>query len=164
MNRAPFRATVVRDAGFIALWIVLIGADPADLAAGVVAASAATWASLYLLPPSPDRLRPSICLRLVLRFLRQSIVAGADVARRALDPRLPLQPGFIVFPTTLRPGPGRSMFTALMSLLPGTVPVGSDEKGGILFHCLDIGQPVAAQLAAEESLFARATGGAPSDG
>jgi len=30
-------------------------------------------------------------------FLRQSIVAGIDVAQRALDPRLPLRPGFVVY-------------------------------------------------------------------
>jgi multicomponent Na+:H+ antiporter subunit E len=41
-----------------------------------------------------------------------------------------------------------------MSLLPGTVPTGSAE-GGLLIHCLDVGQPVAAQLAEEEALFAR---------
>jgi multicomponent Na+:H+ antiporter subunit E len=90
----------------------------------------------------------------VLRFLCQSVVAGVDVARRALDPRLPLNPGFVLYAVRLPPGPRRNTFTALMSLLPGTVPTGSAE-GGLLIHCLDVGQPVAAQLAEEEALFAR---------
>lgn len=56
------------------------------------------------------------------------------------------------------------MFTSLTSLLPGTVPTGSDESGAVLVHCLDVEQPVAAQLAAEEALFARIVGKAGSDG
>jgi multicomponent Na+:H+ antiporter subunit E len=56
------------------------------------------------------------------------------------------------------------MFTTLMSLLPGTVPTGSDEKGGLLIHCLDVVQPVVAQLAVEEALFVRAVGGNRRDG
>jgi multicomponent Na+:H+ antiporter subunit E len=56
------------------------------------------------------------------------------------------------------------MFTTLMSLLPGTVPTGCDERGGILIHCLDVGQPVVAQLAAEEALFTEVIGWAGSDG
>jgi multicomponent Na+:H+ antiporter subunit E len=56
------------------------------------------------------------------------------------------------------------MFTTLMSLLPGTVPAGSDEKGGLLIHCLDVEQPVVAQLAVEEALFVRAVGWNRRDG
>jgi multicomponent Na+:H+ antiporter subunit E len=75
-----------------------------------------------------------------------------------------LHPGFVVYPVGLPPGPARNMFTALMSLLPGTVPAGSDEKGGLLVHCLDAEQPVAAQLAAEEEAFARVIAEARSGG
>jgi multicomponent Na+:H+ antiporter subunit E len=102
--------------------------------------------------------------RLVLRFLRQSVVAGVDVARRALDPRLPLHPGFVVYPVGLPRGPARHVFTTLMSLLPGTVPTGADARSQLLVHCLDSEQPVAAQLAAEEAVFARVIAEAPSDG
>ena len=94
----------------------------------------------------------------MLRFLYQSVIAGADVARRALDPRLPLRTGFVVYPVGLPEGPARNAFASLMSLLPGTVPTGTDDSGGLLIHCLDVGQPVAAQLAEEEALFVRAIG------
>lgn len=56
-------------------------------------------------------------------------------------------------------GGARSAFCALSSLMPGTLPTGIDEKGALLVHCLDIGQPVAANLAAEERLFIRAVVG-----
>jgi multicomponent Na+:H+ antiporter subunit E len=158
VNVALSRPAVVRAGGFFVLWIMLTGGNPADLGAGAVAALTATWASVSLLPPGTNRVRPVALTGLTLRFLRQSVVAGVDVARRALDPRLPLHLGFVVYPTGLPRGPGRSMFTTVMSLLPGTVPTGSDEKGGLLIHCLDVAQPVVAQLGADEAVFVRAIG------
>jgi multicomponent Na+:H+ antiporter subunit E len=145
---------IARGAGFLGLWIVLIGLDPLDLVVGVFAAAAATWTSLRLLPPGSHRLRLAALPRLALRFLWQSVVAGADVARGAFDPRLPLEPGVVVYPTKYPRGPARNAFASLTSLLPGTVPVGDDDRG-LEYHCLDVGQPVTEQLAAEENAVAR---------
>jgi multicomponent Na+:H+ antiporter subunit E len=152
-------AVIWRAVAFLALWLVLVGgADPADRPAGIIALVAATWASLRLLPPGGARLSPIPLARLVLRFLRQSIVAGIDIAWRALDPRLPLRPGFVVYPARLPPGPALDAFCALTSLAPGTLPAGPDENGALVIHCLDLGQPVAAHLLADERLFAQALG------
>jgi multicomponent Na+:H+ antiporter subunit E len=164
MNQVLSRPPVVRALGFLVLWMILTGGKQADLGAGAVAALAATWASLRLLPPGTGHLRPIALVRLALRFLRQSVVAGIDVARRALDPRLPLHTGFVAYPIGLPRGPARNMFTTLMSLLPGTVPTGSNETGGLLIHCLDTGQPVAAQLTMEEKVFSRVIAEARSGG
>jgi multicomponent Na+:H+ antiporter subunit E len=136
---------------------------PGHLTVGLCTAGAATWASLRLLPPSPRRLRLGALLALGLRFLWQSVVAGWDVARRALDPRLPVRPGFRTYPVGFPPGPGRNLFRTLTSLLPGTVPAG-DRGGALLYHCLDTEQPVTSQLAAEEAALVRALGGAVRDG
>jgi multicomponent Na+:H+ antiporter subunit E len=158
------RPAAARAIGFLIFWIILSRGDPADLVAGAVAAAAATGASLRLLPPAGSGVRPAALIGLVLRFLRQSAVAGVDVARRALDPSLPLHPGVVVYPIGLPSGPSRNMFTALMSLLPGTVPTGATAGEGLLVHCLDAGQPVAAQLAAEEEHFAQIIGSGRTDG
>jgi multicomponent Na+:H+ antiporter subunit E len=162
-DAARLRPAAMRAAAFFGLWVVLSGIGTADLAPGVAAALAASWVSLHLLPPAGKRPRLLPLVRLALRFLCQSAVAGADVARRALDPRLPLCPGFVVYPVGLPRGPAQNMFSSLMSLLPGTVPIGSDERGGVLVHCLDVGQPVGDQLAAEEALFAEVIGKAGGD-
>jgi multicomponent Na+:H+ antiporter subunit E len=164
VNRGLSRSAVLRALGFAVLWILLTGGNPADLGAGAVAIFAATWTSLRLLPPGTSQLRPLALGQFALRFLRQSLIAGVDVARRALDPRLPLTPGFVHYPVGLPPGPARNMFTTLMSLLPGSVPIGADASGGLLVHCLDAEQPIAAQLAAEEVHFAQVIGTASSDG
>jgi multicomponent Na+:H+ antiporter subunit E len=163
VNPALLRPVMLRAASFLVLWIVLSGGDKADLVPGAIAAIAATWASLRLLAPGKSHVRPAALGALALHLLRQSVISGADVAWRALDPRLPLRPGFVLYPVGLRPGLTRNMFATLMSLLPGTVPTGSDERGGLLIHCLDVEQPVAAQLAAEEALFVRVIAAAGGD-
>lgn len=150
-----WRVAALRAAFFLCLWLVLAGADPTDIPAAAAAIVAATWTSLRLLEPSRSRRSVPALAQLALLFLYQSVVAGVDVARRALDPKLPLRPGFLVYPTGLSRGMRRNVFTTLTSLLPGTVPTG-EENGQIVYHCLDIGQPVVAELAAEEAALVRA--------
>lgn len=153
------RAGIARAAGFLGLWLVIAGADTADLLVGLAAAAAATWTSLRLLPPGRARMRPAALVGFVVRFLGQSAIAGADVAWRALDPRLPLRPGFVRCPVRVAPGPAQDAFRAVSSLLPGSLPVASDCGDTLLMHCLDVGQPAAAQMAATEARFLRAFGG-----
>lgn len=150
-----WRVATFRAAFFLCLWLVLAGANFADLPAAAAAIAAATWTSLRLLEPGSSRRSLPAMARLALLFLYQSVVAGVDVARRALDPRLPLRPGFVIYPTGLSRGMRRNVFTTLTSLLPGTVPAG-EENGRIVYHCLDVGQPVVAELAAEEAALVRA--------
>ena len=154
------RAASLRGTILLAYWVVLMGPGPADVVVGTMTAAMATWVSLRLLPPQPARLRLVALPALALRFLWQSVVAGVDVARRAFDPRLPLRPGFATYRVGFPPGPARNAFTDLTSLLPGTVPVG-EQDGALLYHCLDVGQPVVAQLAAEEAVLRRALSGSP---
>jgi multicomponent Na+:H+ antiporter subunit E len=109
--------------------------------------------SLRLVPPSPSTPRPWPLLRLGLRFLIQSLLAGLDVARRALDPRLPMSPSLLRQPTALTPGPRRALFGALTSQVPGTLAVGSGDRDALLYHCLDHPQDAARGLATDEALF-----------
>ncbi|MEY6433612.1 Na+/H+ antiporter subunit E [Thioalkalicoccus limnaeus] len=154
----------LRALGLFGFWLLLTGAAPADLATGLAAALAATWASLWLLPPRPGRRwRLTALVRLAGRWSWQAVVAGVQVAWLALQPRLRLQPGFIAYPARLRPGPARDTFGAITSLLPGTLPVGSDADGALVYHCLDVTQPIAAQLAADEALLRRALGESDDD-
>jgi multicomponent Na+:H+ antiporter subunit E len=157
-------AAFTRATGFLVLWLVLAGFNPGDLPAAVVAVAGATWTSLCLLPPGASRLSPPAIAWLLLRFPRQSLIGGIDVARRAFDPRLPLRPGFVTVSPRLSPGLPRDAFCAFASLLPGTLPVDTNDDGTLLVHCLDIGQPVAEQMAADERHFARALGWSTKNG
>ncbi len=147
-------ALSVRAVALLALWIVLMGAKPGDLLMGVPVAIVAAWLSVRLLPPDMLTIRLLPLLALLPRFLWQSLVAGWDVARRAFDPRLPLRPGLLTYRTGLPPGARRNAFTGYTSLLPGTVPCGSDTDG-VVYHCLDVSQPVLEELAREEERLAR---------
>jgi multicomponent Na+:H+ antiporter subunit E len=150
------RSACMRAVGFLALWLVLAGIDAADLPAAAVAVAAATFVSLRLLPPGVRRLSPLGSARLALCFPIQAVIAGVDVAWRALDPRLPLHPGFVTYSPRLPPGTARDAFCALASLMPGTLPADTNADGTLLIHCLDIGQPATEQIALEEARFMRA--------
>lgn len=139
---------------FLGAWFVIAGADVADLPAAAAAVGLATWTSVRLLPPSGFRFSLLGLARLIRLFLYESVVAGVDVARRALDPRLPLRPGLLTYSTSLPPGSARNVFTTLTSLLPGTVPAG-EEGSQLIYHCLDIEQAVLSQLAGEEAALSR---------
>lgn len=143
--------------GLFVLWLLLAGAGPGDLLVGALAAVLGAWVSLILRPPGAWRFQPRALAAFGLRFLRQSVIAGVDVAWRAFSPDMKLRPGFVVCPVRLPPGPTRSLFCTISSLLPGTVPTGMTE-GGLLVHCLDTRLPVAADLAAEEALLCSVLG------
>jgi multicomponent Na+:H+ antiporter subunit E len=147
-------AAASRGVCYLALWIVLIGTGASDIVAGIATAVAATWLSLRLLPPAPGRVRLTALTRLLSRFAWQSVVAGWDVARRALDPRLPLAPGLIDYPCGIPPGHRRNAFASLTSLMPGTVPI-ADDGEMLRYHCLDVTQPVVESLRKEEAQVAR---------
>ena len=101
------------------------------------------------------RVRLGGLLMLLPRFAWLSLLAGIDVARRVFSPNMPLATGFVDYKTDFPRGHARNNFATITSLMPGTVPSG-DGPDTIEFHCLDTGQPVAAQMAAEERLLARA--------
>jgi multicomponent Na+:H+ antiporter subunit E len=143
---------------FFAFWAVLFGLNFRALIVGILAALITTSVSLRLLPTGQWRLQPIALMHLIFQFLQQSISAGVDVAWRALDPRLPLRPGFVIYRTGIPPGLTRNMFCTITSLLPGTLPCGTDANGDLIVHCLDTSQPVTEGLAAQEASLLRAVG------
>lgn len=135
---------------FMTFWIILLpSVAPSDLVCGLIATVVATTMSLGLLPPAAGELRLGALLVFAPHFLIQSLLAGIDVARRALDPRLPLKTGIVVYRVGFPRGMARNQFAVITSLLPGTLPVDETEDG-LIYHCLDITQPIVDQLADEE--------------
>ncbi len=119
---------------------------------------AAAWLSLGLRPPRAESVRYLSLARLAACFLRDSLIAGVDVARRVFSPGLPLNTGYVTYSPATPPGDARALFTDITCLMPGSVPVGTDSTDAVVYHCLDTRQPVAAQLAEQEALFRRALG------
>jgi multicomponent Na+:H+ antiporter subunit E len=156
VNSAALSAGLWRGVAFFLLWIVLMqSGKPADLAVGFAASVAATGVSLRLMPPTAGCLHFGRLLALLPHFLQESVLAGIDVARRALHPGLPLRPGFVTCPLAFPPGFARNTFATITSLLPGSVS--ADEAEGVLvYHCLDTDVPVVQQLWREERLLGKA--------
>jgi len=153
---SPRSTALWRVAAFFLLWLLLMQSmKAADLVVGLFACLAATWTSLRLMPPASGCVHFGKLLSLLPHFLWESVLAGVDVARRALHPRMPLSPGFVTCPLSFPPGFARNTFATISSLLPGSVP--ADETEGVLvYHCLDDTSPVVEQLWKEERLLARA--------
>lgn len=149
----------MRAGGLFVFWLLIAGPGRSDLAVGVVTAALAAWVSLVLLPPGKESFKLGPLVRLEMRLLGQSIVAGADVARRALALRVALNPGFVTYRCTLPSGPARSAFSTLMSLVPGTLPVDTAADGTLTVHCLDVVQPVTDGMMKDEALLRRALAG-----
>jgi multicomponent Na+:H+ antiporter subunit E len=150
---------------FVALlvfWLILDGAKPLGLLIGIPAAGLATWFAIRLIPPRGSDISPLALLAFCGHFLWGSLVAGIDVAIRALNPRLPLRTGFISCPCGISRG-RRDLFLAASSLMPGSLPVEEEAHGQIILHALDVEQPHAAQMAENEVRFAAAIGGNPPD-
>ncbi|WP_084282711.1 Na+/H+ antiporter subunit E [Deefgea rivuli] len=151
--RSRLNTGVIRCGLFLALWIALMGIGWTDLIVGLFTALAATWASLLLMPPTSQQMKLSQLCLFLPHFLWQSVLSGWDVARRALDPQLPLRTGIIQYPINYPPGFLRNTFASITSLLPGSVPCG-ESAGALEYHTLDTEQPVAEQLRAEQQALA----------
>jgi multicomponent Na+:H+ antiporter subunit E len=144
---------------FAVFWLILDGAKPAGLLVGLPAAFLAAWASVKLLPPGGGRLNWGALLALIWHSMRDSVVAGWDVAVRAFHPRLPLRTGFVTIPCGIPQGPRRDLLLAISGLMPGSLPV-EDTKGQIVLHCLDTDQPVAEQMNKQEARLRKVLGDA----
>jgi multicomponent Na+:H+ antiporter subunit E len=153
-------AALARGLAFLLLWLAVAGRNTSDLPVGVAVAAAATWASLVLAPPAGLRLNVAAAWSFLVDFLRLSLTSGLDVARRALQARPDLQPGLVEAWLELPPGFARNAFCVIANLAPGTMLTGFDpaDDHKTYVHGLDVRQPIAADLAAEEALFMRAIG------
>jgi multicomponent Na+:H+ antiporter subunit E len=152
-------------------WILAEGAADAWYV-GIPAVLLATAASLRWSGTAGYRVRLAAVPPLLIYFLRGSLLAGIDVARRALAPAVRLNPGLVQIPTSLPAGAPRWLLTTTLSLMPGslTVAVSGD---GVLLHSLDRGRDLTPQVRAVEHLVAalfgvrsddRRDSGAPGDG
>ena len=150
-------AATARFIYFLGVWLAIANWNKEDIPIGVAASALAVLISLSLLPPTAIRPRLAPLVKLSLRFLSSSILAGVDVARRALLPRLDLNPGFVALPFTLPPGVIRNTFLVYSSLQPGTLPTNA-EGDTLQVHGLDILLPIAASIEADEALFEKALG------
>jgi multicomponent Na+:H+ antiporter subunit E len=140
--------------------MVLAGTEPKGLAIGVLSVPVAVWLSLRLLP-AHHGLSVWRLARHLPAFLLGSLSGGLDVARRALSPRLRLQPGWVEVPVALPDG-ARAFMGGELSLMPGTLAAGTRD-GRLLVHLLDTGAGFERSFPREEAAIAAMILGADRD-
>lgn len=147
-------SAAVRTALLLVVWWALTEGDPGAAGFGLGAAVLVALVSLRFFPPAAPHPRLAATLEFAGYFLLRSMVAGVDVARRLLSPRLPLRPGYLTYTTALAEGRPRWLLANALSLLPGTLSV--TLRGDELeLHCLDTSLPVHEDVARAEQWIAR---------
>lgn len=96
-------------------------------------------------------------LRFIPFFVGRALSGGMDVARRALHPRLPLEPAVIEYPLRLPRGLPQVVMANTINLLPGTLTA-DIQAGALKVHVIDHQTSVLEELEALENAVARTFG------
>jgi multicomponent Na+:H+ antiporter subunit E len=121
---------------FAGFWLVFAGNDPLSWIVGVPAVLFASWTAEMLSRRRGRDVTLGGLLRYIPFFLWESVLGGADVAKRVIRPGLQIKPGFIEYPLRLTEPGARIFFLDSISLLPGTLS--ADYRDGIAHvHALD---------------------------
>lgn len=147
-RRRPKRRAIVLFFGLLALWLLLTGSLRfPQILSGTVAAGLLTafWAGRMSGHPEGRRadgldlpvliLQPRF-LRYVLRMAVEIIRANWAVALIVLDPRMPVEPHFVVVKTKLVHDLTRVIYANSITLTPGTISV-SLEGDTLTVHAIN---------------------------
>ncbi len=89
--------------------------------------------------PSSDsfRFRPLAYIIYLYTFLKALVLANWDVAKRVIDPKLPINPGIVAIKTNLKEDYKKLMLANSITLTPGTITM--DVRDDTLFiHWIDV--------------------------
>jgi multicomponent Na+:H+ antiporter subunit E len=136
------------------LWLVVTGGDADSLVVGIPTVLFAALTMSWLERPESTRWKFAQIIPFALFFLRSSLMGGIDVARRALLPALPIDPGFVQFAMRIEPCPAQVFFINAVSLLPGTLSAGL-QGNQLCVHVIDKSQPNEVNLRELERQVAR---------
>jgi multicomponent Na+:H+ antiporter subunit E len=135
-------------------WVILTGGDPESLVIGIPVTLVAGILMTALAEKGTRGLSLLAGIAFAGYFVRASVTAGFDVARRVCVPRIKVSPAFIAFESQLHSQQARVFFANAVSLIPGTLSAGY-EGSTLRVHVLDDGQDNVSDLRSLESHVAR---------
>lgn len=107
-------------------------------------------AVVLMLPAAPAwRIAPMAALRFACWFALHAVRGALDVARCAVLPRMPLDPGFRAWRTALPEGAPRILLANAVTLLPGTLTAELEGRR-LVVHLLDCAVDLDSELTALE--------------
>lgn len=83
---------------------------------------------------------PKLILFVVLYIpilIIELIKANIDVAKRVLDPKLPINPGIVKVPTKVKGDIGKLVLANSITLTPGTISIDADDEN-VYIHWIDV--------------------------
>lgn len=140
---------------FSFIWLILSDGIVSSWWIGIPTVLLAVFASIAFIPPVPVVWHE--IPRFVIFFLIRSLVGGADVAWRALHPRMPIAPELVEYPLQITPGLPQVFVANTVSLLPGTLST-ELHQGVLEIHVLDKEKDFIAELESVERRVARMFG------
>ncbi len=84
---------------------------------------------------------PALLVYCFVTFPKELWKANMDVAKRALDPKLPVNPGIVKVPVGLKSDYGQAMLANSITLTPGTITMDIAEEAGQTYyyiHWIDV--------------------------
>lgn len=150
-------ATTSRLVAFSAFWLALTGAAVDALYHGLPVVLLATWISLVLYPAGRPGIRLWWAVPYVPHLLLRGFWGGLDVARRVLDPRLPVRPDWRRVPLLTNIAEVNAVLGGVVSVLPGSLAAGT-RSGALEVHVVDTEDFDRRSLEAEERRVLRLFG------
>lgn len=140
---------IARTLGFGLFWAILTGGR--GWGVGLPVICLATAVSFRTLPA--NHWSPAGLARFLPYFFWNSLRGGVDVATRALNPRLPIDPAVLRYEVSLDSAEARVLMANTVTLLPGTLS--ADLQGNVLLvHVLNASGPITNSLVTLESRIA----------
>ncbi len=138
------KAFLITVALLFIVYLILAGSvSPTDVLFGAMSAvivAALVWGMLVKDPGKLSVVRVAYLVKYLLRyFFVHEVRAHLDVARRALSPSLPINPGFVEVPYDLRSEYAVLTVANSVTNTPGTVTVAVDEfRRRMYIHWIDV--------------------------
>jgi multicomponent K+:H+ antiporter subunit E len=132
----PFPRLSVALAG---TWLVLAGLSPLNVALASLFAIVIPRIIAPLLDVLPGLRSVTAAMRLAGRVLWDIVIANITVARLVLGPVSRLRPAFVKVPLTVTHPYAISLFTSMISITPGSIPLAlTPDARALLVHVLDV--------------------------
>lgn len=122
------------------IWIAMAGIDLQEIILGAVVSLVLSFlVSSYVNISFSLKTIPGIVLFVLLYIpllFVELIKANLDVAKRVLNPKLPINPRIVKVPTKVKSDVGKLILANSITLTPGTISIDADEDH-IYVHCID---------------------------
>ncbi len=136
-----FKHTVLLFLILMALWVLLTPNDMQEILAGLAVSALVALFTLGMEPVLGDiRWTPkalAFSVIYVFVFFKELIVSNLDVARRVVNPKLPIKPGIVKVKTRLNSRIAKTILANSITLTPGTLTVDIQDQY-LFIHWIEI--------------------------